>query len=160
MVYKLADSVRKLQTKSSILAFVFEARAGGNSTTTAFAAALRLSGTLLSPSSSAARFLALLVVIVVEETVFFSKTSSGSDVSGVSGSTDFVSPRRGDTEVLVVFVVAGVLELRPRFLVCTMVSGYSRRRPEKQEQRERKNLTRTRLLISGAGSCVQIWYIR
>lgn len=57
--------------------------------------------------------------MVVGITVFFTSSSSGSDVSGVSGSTEFVL-LRGVTEVLVVVVVAGVLELRLRFLVCAM----------------------------------------
>lgn len=79
--------------------------------TTAFATALRLDGTLTSTSSSAARFRAFLVTIVVEATVFLSMAGSGSDVSGVSGSTEFVLLMRGDTEVLVVVAVVGVLVL-------------------------------------------------
>lgn len=72
-------------------------------------------------------------------TVFFTETNSGSDVSGVSGSTEFVL-LRGDTEVLVVVVVAGVLELRPRFLVCTMAGQWVRHKggSERQERREKK----------------------
>ena len=97
-----------------MLTFVFEARIYGTLTTTASAMTLRLGGTLMSTSSSATRFRALLVTTVVGATGFFFRTSSGSEVSGVSGSTEF-EILRGETEVLVFVVVPGVLVLRLRF---------------------------------------------
>lgn len=139
-------------------AFVFKARIRGTLTTTAFAIALRLGATSMSTSSSAVRFRALLVATTAGATGFFSKSSSGSDVSGVSGSTEFALLR--DTELLVVVVVvAGVLELRPRFLVWTMVG----QREGDLEDRgvARRKLTRRvprLLLIGGAGTAIQIWY--
>lgn len=122
------------QAKSSILAFVFEATSGALMTT-ASAMSLRLDGTLVSASSSAARFRALLVTIEVAA-VFFGGSGSGSDVSGVSGSTEPALPRRGETEVLVVVVVAGVLVLlRPRFLVCAIAERVLHgEEPSKQER--------------------------
>lgn len=84
--------------------------------------------------------------------VFFTVASSGSDVSGVSGSTEFVLLRRGDTEVLVVVVVAGVLELRLRFLVCTMAGQWVRTKQGlKDKSVARRKLTRRvqRLLLIG-----------
>jgi hypothetical protein len=151
----LVDSVKMLQTKAEILAFVFEARIGGALTTTTFATALRLGGTLISTSSSAARFRAFLVTIEVRATGFFTTGSSGSDVSGVSGCTEFVL-LRGDTELLVVVVVAGVLEFRPRFLVWAMARQLEPHRGNLEDKSvARRKLTRRvqrLLLISGAGT--------
>ena len=155
----MVDSVTTLQTKAVILAFVFKARTGGALTTTEHATALRLGATSMSTSSSAARFRAFLVTTEVGTTGFFSEGSSGSDVSGVSGSTEFVL-LRGDTEVLVVVVVAGVLEFRPRFLAWTIARQWELHRggPERQERRRRKLTRRVQrlLLISGAGTAIRI----
>lgn len=141
-----------LQTKAGILAFVFTARSWGTLTTTAFATTLRLDATLMSTSSSAARFRAFLVTTVVGATGFF---SSGSDVSGVSGSTE-LEMLRGDTEALVVVVVAGVLELRLRFLVETMAE-FTEGGLENKSVATRKLTRRVSLLsISGVGTGIQI----
>jgi hypothetical protein len=97
----------------------------GNSTNTAFATILRLVVTLTSESSSALRFRVFLVTGVEAGMLFVVTlaTCSTSDVSGVSGSTEFSLLRKGDTVVLVAVVVAGVLAPRPEFLVCTMATG-------------------------------------
>ena len=113
----------------------------------------------MSTSSSAVRFRAVLVTTIAGATGFFSRSSSGSDVSGVSGSKEFVL-LRGDTELLVVVVVAGVLELRPRFLVWTMAGQWvlctGGTWKTKASQEEKRRVPRL-LLIGGARIAIQIW---
>lgn len=70
-------------------------------------------------------------------------------MSGVSGSTEFAL-LRGDTELLVVVVVAGVLEFRPRFLVWTMARQWELHREtwKTRASREEKLQTRSAVVVN------------
>lgn len=98
-------------------------------------------------------------MVTVQATGFLTKTSSGSDVSGVSVSRGF-GLLKGDVEVLAVVVVAGVPELRPRLL--GMVEPAAAIRVDLENKRTRapreENLIRRVLReISGVGTVLQIW---